>query len=268
MKNKKINVGVIGLGLIGSSILKGLSDNSDYELFVCSKSSYKKALAYTKNSSDEILILKDCDIVFVCCSLSNTQKTLDELNSILNKDTIVCDVASFKGDLLNKKYNFDFILTHPMAGTEKSGFDAGFKELFNGAKWLVERNNAILSDIISALGAKELLIDMKEHDKLTAQISHLPTILSFLLFDSVDDKAKLIASSGFRDMTRLALSNSDLVLNMFKNEENILKYFDIIIKKTNKLKNMSDKDKIEYFKQISQKRNKMYDKSGKNIFNV
>ena len=118
------------------------------------------------------------------------------------------------------------------------------------------------------MGAKELLIDMKEHDKLTAQISHLPTILSFLLFDSVDDKAKLIASSGFRDMTRLALSNSDLVLNMFKNEENILKYFDIIIKKTNELKNMSDKEKIEYFKEISQKRNKMYDKSGKNIFNV
>ena len=57
MKSKKINVGVIGLGLIGSSILKGLSDSSDYELFVCSKSSYKKALVYTKNSSDDISVV-------------------------------------------------------------------------------------------------------------------------------------------------------------------------------------------------------------------
>ena len=268
MKNNKVKVGIVGLGLIGSSILRGLFDINDYELFVCSKSSYTEALNYTKNSSFDVKIVEKCDIVFVCTSVSKTLKTLEELNKILNKDTIVVDVTSIKKDLLNKRYNFNFILSHPMAGTEKTGFNAGFEELFVGAKWLIEKNNEILNKIIYTLGAKPLVVDMNTHDKLTAQISHLPTVLSFLLFDSATDNAKMIASSGFRDMTRLSMSNSDLVLNMLKNKENILKYFDIIKEKLDKVFTMSDKELVEYLDKISVERKKMYDENGKNIFKI
>lgn len=265
MKINKVKVGIFGLGLIGSSILKRLSKNDDYELFVCSKSSFDKALKYTKNSSDDISILKSSDIIFVCCELSKTLDILNKLDKILDKNTIVSDVASIKKNLLNKKFGFNFILSHPMAGTEKSGFDAGFDELFVGCKWLIEKENSLLKRVISDLGAKSTLIDMRKHDELTAQISHLPAILSFLLFDSADEDAKKIASSGFRDMTRLALTNSDLALNMFNNLDNISKYFDIIIKKMDDLKNLSDEEKIDYFSGISEKRKLMYDKDGKNI---
>lgn len=267
MEKSGIKVGISGLGLIGSSILKALYKK--YEIFCHSNSSYKKALKYTKNSSNDINILKDCDIIFVCCELSKTLKTLDKLNTFLNKKTIVCDVASVKSTLLNKKYNFNFILSHPMAGSEKRGFEAGEANLFKGNKWLIQKNNKLLNEIIDHMGAIPLKIDMKEHDFMCAQISHLPALLSFLLFDCADDNSKKIASSGFRDTTRLAMTNSDLVFGMLKNNKtNILKAYKLLDDKLNYLKKLSDDEKIKLFDEISKKRAKMYDKNGKNIFKI
>lgn len=266
MEKNKIKLGIIGLGLIGSSILKGLYKNNDYEIFCISNSSYKKALKYTKKASSDINDIKKCDIIFVCSDISKTEEYLEKLDKILPKNTIVCDVASIKKDLINKKYNFNFILTHPMAGSEKTGFSAGYAGLFKNAKWLFEKENEILIKVIKDLKAIPLKIKMKNHDELTAQISHLPTILSFLVFDMAQNEAKKIASSGFRDMTRLSMTSDNLALNMFNNKNNVLKYFDIIVKKMETLKNLTDNEKIQYFRKISKKRTKMYDKFGKNIF--
>ena len=262
-----IKVGIIGLGLIGSSILKGLYKNKKYELYCCSNSSYKKALKYCKNASNEIDVIINCDIVFVCTKASKTLETLNELNKILNKKTIVADVCSIKSKLLNKKYNFNFIMSHPMAGAEKTGFEAGYAELFKDSKWLIGKNNKILKEIILDLGAKSFKIDMQKHDELTAQISHLPTILSFLLFNSVDNNALKLASSGFRDMTRLSMSDADLALSMFnQNRKNILSAFKKLSNELNNLKKISDDEKINLFNDLKQKRTKMYDNNGKNTF--
>jgi len=171
--------------------------------------------------------------------------------------------------LLDKKYNFNFILSHPMAGSEKSGFDAGKADLFIGAKWLIEKNNPLAEKIIKDLGAIPLKIDMKNHDKMCAQISHFPALLSFLLFDITDDSAREIASSGFRDMTRLAMTNANLMNDMLKNNfENIEVCLNLLIKELNYLKNLSDDEKIKVFNAISLERAKMYDKDGKNIFKI
>lgn len=261
-----IKVGIIGLGLIGASILKGLYNNKEYELFCCSNSSYKIAKKYTKNASFDIKIIKNCDIVFVCSSASKTLEILNQLD-FLPKKTIVVDVCSIKKELLNKSFNFNFILSHPMAGSEKSGFNASKKDLFKDSKWLIGKENKILKQIILDLGAKPTKINMEKHDELCSQISHLPTILSFLLFKNADNEAKKIASSGFRDTTRLAMTNEDLTLSMFKNnEKNILNAFNNLTEELNSLKKMSDDEKINLFKSLAQKRAKMYDNNGKNIF--
>jgi len=260
-----IKVGIIGLGLIGASILKGLYQNKNYELFCYSNSSYKKALKYTKNALNDIKIISSCDIIFVCTSISKTLETLKKLNNLIDKKTLVVDVASIKKNLLNRKFNFNLILSHPMAGSEKSGFDASEANLFKDSKWLVEKENKILKQIILDLGAKPTKINMSKHDELTAQISHLPTVLSFLLFDSAQNEAKKIASSGFRDTTRLAITNEDLALSMFNdNKKNILKAFNNLTDKLNSLKKMSDDEKINLFRTIAKKRAKMYDINGKN----
>ena len=162
-----IKVGIIGLGLIGSSILKGLTLKSDYEIFCVSNSSYQKAQKYLKNpknSSKDIKIIKNCDIIFVCSKISDTLSILDKLNTFLDKKTSVVEVCSIKKDLLNKKYNFNFILSHPMAGKENSGFEAGDSSLFEGAKWLVDKNcsNILLEKIIKDfLINKVIILDLK-----------------------------------------------------------------------------------------------------------
>ena len=93
----------------------------------------------------------------------------------------------------------------------------------------------------------------------------MPTILSFLLFKNASKDALKIASSGFRDTTRLAMSDSDLTFSMFnENKENILETFDSLINELNCLKNLSDDEKIKLFKEIAKKRTKMYDNLGKN----
>lgn len=264
---KDLKIGIAGLGLIGSSILKALYKKG-YKIYSYSSSSYKKAEQYSFKASDNLEVLKDADIVFVCSTIDKTPLILDELNDILKKEAVVTDACSVKKGVLGKKYNYNFILSHPMAGNENSGFDSGDDTLFQKAKWLIEKNNNVLENLIKEMGAVPLLIDMNLHDRLCAEISHLPTILSFLLFDSASDEAKQIASSGFRDMTRLAQTNSNLALNMFKNSDNILKVFEIIEEKLNNLKNMSDNEKIKLFKDIAVKRANMYDNSGKNIFKI
>ena len=267
MENK-IKVGIIGLGLIGASILKSLQ-NKNYEFFCVSKSSHAKAEKYSLVSGENIEIVKQADIVFVCSTIEKTPEILDKLNDFLPKNTVVLDVASTKANLLNKKYNFNFILSHPMAGTEKTGFDAGREDLFKGAKWLIEKNHPLVEKIIEDTGAIPLQINMKYHDNLCAQISHLPTLISFLLFDITEDCAREIASSGFRDTTRLAMTPSHLILDMLKNNfDNIEFYFDLLQKEFNYLKNLSDDEKIKVFNAISLERAKMYDENGKNIFKI
>lgn len=269
MQKSVLKVGIAGLGLIGGSVLKGLAGKKDYEIFAVSNSSYTKAQKFCKNVSANIESLKDCDIIFVCTSIEKTIPTLEKLNAFLDKSTIVADVASVKANLLGKKYGFNFILSHPMAGSEESGFDASEAELFLDSKWLINKNNKTLEKIIKDLGAIPLKTDMEVHDLMCAKISHLPSILSVLLFDLADDNSKLIASSGFRDTTRLAMSNSSLLLGMIKNnEKNIEKTLNDLVDKFNYLKNLSDNEKINLFKSIAQKRAQMYNKNGKNIFKI
>lgn len=264
---EKIKLGIIGLGLIGSSILKGLASKADYEIFCATNSSVEKAKKYSDNVSSELAIVKDCDIVFVCSSAIKTLDYLLKLNDILDKNTIVADVCSIKK--IFREFNFDFILTHPMAGTEFCGFDAGSADLFYGAKWLIEKENSILAKVIKDLGAIAKIIDMKKHNSLCAQISHFPTIFSTLLFMSATDSAKEIASSGFRDTTRLAQTSSDLALIMLnENLDEIEKMFEKVKDNFNYLKNLSDDEKITLFEQIRAKRKEMYDDSGKNIFKI
>lgn len=263
-----LKIAIIGLGLIGGSILKSLGE-SDWEIAAVSKSSYDKAKSYTPYASDMIEDVRGADVVFVCTPMNEAKNTLKRLENIVSPKCIVCDVCSLKG-FLERGYKFNYIGTHPMAGTEESGFDASKDDLFLGAKWVITKHNAILEEIIKFMGATPVLMDAKTHDFAAAQISHLPMLLSFALFNSVEsDEAKTIAASGFRDTTRLALTNEVLAGDMLKlNKKNIDKSLDLFIKELNYLKNLKDDERIKVLKNISQKRAQMYDKKGKNKFNL
>ena len=229
--DKNTKIGIVGLGLIGGSILKAL--HNDFETYVVSHSqaTIEKAKEYSQNVSLSLEVLKQCDVVFVCTPMNKTLEILDSLETVLSDDTIVADVSSLKVFLCNKKRPYKFIPTHPMAGTEFSGFDNSFDSLFKAAKWVltpVEETNVDdinkLVELIEAMGAIPIFATAEEHDEAVALISHMPMLIAQAIFKTAKDNdlALKLASSGFRDMTRLAISNEEMADDMMKlNSDNI-----------------------------------------------
>lgn len=228
-----MKIGIIGLGLIGGSLFKELQKKYD-------------VIALSKSQSGENIfknydVLKDRDLVFVCTLMNKTLEVLDELENVLPPQTVVTDVGSLKGFVCKKKRHYKFIPSHPMAGTEKKGFENSFEGLFKGAKWvIIGQENPLLTEVINYLGAKPIFTTAQEHDEAAAMISHMPMIIAQALMLAAKDNplALEMASSGFRDMTRLALSNEEMACDMVsmnhKNiEQAILKLYKAVGELTN-----------------------------------
>lgn len=270
-----MKIGIISLGLIGGSLFK-VFINKGFD--VCAVTRNKDTIAaakkYTKNVSNDLNSLKNCNIVFVCSPMNKTPEILDALEIILNNNTIVTDVCSLKSFVMKKKRPYIFIGSHPMAGTENSGFEHSFKELFVGAKWVItppdgiEKNKLqLLTKIIEETGANTLIANAEEHDKAVAMISHMPLILSQALVQATQSNklALKLASSGFRDMTRLALSNTEMANDMYQlNNENIKESFENLKNNINNLMNSEYETSANDIKNI---RKNLYNNEGKNIYN-
>ncbi len=219
-----MKIGVVGLGLIGGSIYKKGKNISEWEMVGVSRSKIDGV-------DNDYTRLSGCDLVFVCTPMNKTLEILDKLNSYLDEKSIVTDVCSLKEFVSHKSYNFKFIPSHPMAGTEFSGWENSFESLFEGATWAVTLKDDTskedfdkLKSVISKLGAKTVVTTPKEHDRAVALISHAPMIVAQALCKNIEDNklAQELASSGFRDTTRLALSNVEMADDMVQmNGENI-----------------------------------------------
>ena len=252
-----MKIGIVGLGLIGGSIFKSLQVLG-YDIVGISTSQGGKY----ENIYSERKYLSECDIVFVCSPMNRVVDDLKDLENYVSSDTIVVDVSSLKGFISKESFSYNFIPSHPMAGTEFSGFEHSFDGLFKGAKWVLTPNDGIVPDalkkIITDMGAKIVVANPFEHDEAVALISHMPLVLSQALFMSAEDNnlAKELASSGFRDMTRLALSSEEMACDMVeKNSENIQK---AILKLYANIGNLIKENYPEKIHEIKLEREKMY----------
>ncbi len=215
-----MKIGIIGLGLIGGSIYKDLKALG-YEVVAVSKSQSGECI------SKDYDALKDCGLVFVCSAMNKTLEILDKLETILPPETIVTDVCSLKSFVCKKNRPYRFVPSHPMAGTEHKGFENSFEGLFKGAKWVITPvfgKSEELIEIIKQLGAKPIITTPEKHDEAAALISHMPMVIAQAIFKTAQDNplALEIAASGFRDMTRLAMSNTEMANDMVQmNSDNI-----------------------------------------------
>ena len=257
-----MKIGVVGLGLIGGSTFKKLKA-LNHDVVGISNSQNGK----DQNITNNINALTDCEIVFVATPMNKTIEKLHEIEKVVKPDTVVTDCCSLKEFLENETFNFKFIPSHPMAGTEFQGYENSFEDLFIGAKWVItpinDTSTKTLENIIKQLGAMPIITTTKEHDKAVALISHMPMVLAQALMENVkaNNLAQRLASSGFRDMTRLALSNTEMAKDMVnlnhKNiQESILKLYSVL----------GDliKDYPNKIEEIKFSREKMY-KDGKNV---
>lgn len=232
-----MKIGVVGLGLIGGSIFKSLQDK--HELVGISRS------VKLENTSEDYNMLVDCELIFVCAPMNKTIEILDKLDEFLPATAIVTDVCSLKGFVSKKKYSYNFIPSHPMAGTENSGWDSSFAGLFNGAKWVITPLNGeiiaeqeVLENVIKELGAEVVITTPDEHDKAVALISHMPMVVAQALCKSIKDNklAQVLVASGFKDTTRLALSNTEMATDMVNmNSANIKASIDLLNESLNSL---------------------------------
>ncbi len=289
---KDLTIAVIGLGLIGGSILKKLK-NTKYKLIGVSRSpeTIHKVIqqGLVSEGSTDIEIIRDVDIVFVCTPINKTVQTLITVRNTVKPKTIITDAASLKGFILDFVNTSDtavnFIGGHPMAGTENKGIDASFEKLFEGAKWVLtpsiwttERDIILLEEVIKELGANPVIADAHEHDKAVALISHMPLLLSQVLFSLVKnypDKnigklAMRLAASGFRDMTRLAATNPELAGDMLsENKPYVIESLKELVAGASEMQNLlSGNEKVFYenYLENAECRAKLYSPEGKNIY--
>lgn len=246
-----MKIGIIGLGLIGGSLFKDL--RKKYDVIAISNSQNGENIYKTYD------VLKDRDLVFVCTPMNKTLAVLDELEKILSPETVVTDVCSLKEFVCQKQRPYNFIPSHPMAGTEHKGFENSFEGLFKGASWVViasEHKAIPLISVINYLGAKPVFATAKEHDEAVAMISHMPMVIAQGLMHAAKTNplALEIASSGFRDMTRLALSNEEMACDMVSmNSQNIEQAILKLYKSVGELTNGNYLNVITEIKQIRSK---------------
>lgn len=225
-------IALIGIGLIGSSIARDVKQLGLAEAVVISSRSedtLKRAeelelgTHYVASAADAV---KDADLVIVSVPVGASEDVAQQIAGSLKPGAIVTDVGSTKASVIaqiapHMPPNVHFIPGHPLAGTEKSGPDAGFAGLFRD-RWCIftplpDTDQAALDRLKAfwmALGSKVDDMDPQHHDKVLAIVSHLPHIIAYNIVGTADDletvtDAEVIkySASGFRDFTRLAASD-------------------------------------------------------------
>jgi prephenate dehydrogenase len=231
MPDKK--VAIIGLGLMGGSLARALverSQISDITAVDLNEASLRQALrdgCITRGFNRINRYVWSSDIIFICTPIRYTMEYVKQLAGNVGPQCIITDVGSTKGEIIDCINRMPsppcFIGGHPMAGTEKTGYSAGFAHLFENAYYILTPSTSstaaamdVMAGLISAIGGIPLVMDACEHDLLTGGISHVPHIIASGLvnlvsgMDTSDGKMQMLAAGGFKDITRIASSSPEI----------------------------------------------------------
>ncbi len=240
--DKFSKVTFIGFGLINSSLahvfkLKTLAKETN--AFSRSKETREKIknLNIVDNVNDNIReSVKDSDLIVLGIPVGAMESIVSEIAPFLKSGTIITDVGSVKKHLIDSilpilPSDVYFVPGHPIAGTEKSGPEAGFAELFNG-RWCILTPNKNTSQVAlekvkfiwEQAGMQIATMDAEYHDRVLAITSHIPHLVAFSIVGTVTEledqlKTEVIkySAGGFRDFTRIAASDPIMWRDVFLN---------------------------------------------------
>lgn len=175
---------------------------------------------------DRIKAARAADFVVLCTPLDTFAKFLLTLEKICRPGTLVTDVGSVRGEILRwmsrKKFrNIQFVGAHPMAGSHARGIQAAREDLFDHSLTFVVRSSVppaayrAVKKFWQKITPRILEIGGEEHDKITAQISHLPHALAVCLALTPEEKNLKFAASGFADTTRVSAGDASIWLPIF-----------------------------------------------------
>ncbi|ADV45551.1 prephenate dehydrogenase [Nitratifractor salsuginis] len=260
-----MNVGIIGLGLMGGSFALALRDR------------YKEVeiLGYDHNDqhciealelhlvdriSDELEDFKNLDLIVLAIPVNGIIATLPELVGVDEKTTII-DFGSTKKQIVEcvpDEIRRNFVAAHPMTGTEKSGPVAAKADLYRGKVVVLcdieesgEIQRRLAKKIFTDLGMKIFYMDAEEHDRHAAFISHMPHALSYALANAVMKQENpraiiALAGGGFKDMSRIAKSSPNMWTDIFRqNQVNLLQAIECFKGELERCENLVKEEKWE-----------------------
>lgn len=226
-------IAFIGLGLIGGSIARGIKrEQPDTKIMAYMRTRSKLEKAREDGIVDVVLDgiggeLRECDLIFLCTPVEYNADYLSRIKPYMKPGAIITDVGSTKTNIHEEVIRLGleecFIGGHPMAGSEKTGYENSTDHLLENAYYIITPTAASVPEqterivrIARMVGSIPIVLDYKEHDMATAAISHLPHIVASSLVNLVKDKdnreelMKRLAAGGFKDITRIASSSPEM----------------------------------------------------------
>lgn len=225
-----LTVAFIGFGLIGGSVAKGLKRRAPGTKIMAYMRTRQKLEQAKKDGVVDIILdgadnhLTECDIIFLCTPVEYNAEYLRLIKPFVKKGAIVTDVGSTKTNIHETVTALQmeecFVGGHPMAGSEKTGYENATDHLLENAYYIITPTEktppsltARMTEIAEIIGALPLVLDYREHDFIVAAISHLPHLIASSLVNLVHDcdneneTMKRLAAGGFKDITRIASSS-------------------------------------------------------------
>ncbi|WP_124067938.1 prephenate dehydrogenase [Clostridium sp. E02] len=226
-------IAFIGLGLIGGSIARGIKREAPDTKIMAYMRTRKKLLKAKEDGIVDVILngvgeeLKECDLIFLCTPVEYNANYLSQIQPFLKPGAIITDVGSTKTDIHEEVIRLGmescFIGGHPMAGSEKTGYENSTSHLLENAYYIITPTTLTTSgqtdrlvNIATMIGSLPIVLDYQEHDFVTAGISHLPHIIASSLVNLIRDTdsgqglMKQLAAGGFKDITRIASSSPEM----------------------------------------------------------
>ena len=253
---------IVGCGLIGSSIARAIRKNrlsskivSSNRSAIINKNVIKLRIVDDSSSNTEEMV-KDSDLIIICTPLSSYEDVISKIKNSLKNGAILTDVGSVKKKIIysvekNIPKNISWISSHPIAGTEESGPESGFSELFKN-RWCIltpsnqakDKDIKLLETFWKKIGSKVDIMDAKKHDYILAITSHIPHLIAYNIVNTTlnvkkkkDHDIVKYSAGGLRDFTRIAASNPIMWRDIFiQNKKNTSKMIDKFINSLKDLK--------------------------------
>jgi cyclohexadieny/prephenate dehydrogenase len=233
---------LIGIGLIGSSLARALRrDSPGTEIVACARreetlAAVRRLELADATTDDPAKAVEGADLVVIATPLSAYADIGERVGPILKESAILTDVGSVKQAVIrdlrpNLPAGVHFVPGHPVAGTEHSGPESGFAELFRD-RWCVltplpetaDEAVAAITRMWERFGMRVVTMSADHHDKVLAMTSHLPHLIAYTIVGTATNleeslKSEVIefSASGFRDFTRIAASDPVMWRDIFLN---------------------------------------------------
>ena len=274
---------IIGCGLIGSSLARAIKKFNLSKKIVSSNRSdivNKKVLdlkIVDDSSSDTQKMVNNSDLIIIATPLSSYENVILKIKNSLKNGMILTDVGSVKESVIGLvekviPKDVSWIPSHPIAGTEDSGPEAGFSELFKN-RWCIltpskkakEKDINTLKLFWKKIGSKVDIMDAKQHDYILSITSHIPHLMAYNIVNTSiniqEEKQSAIikySAGGLRDFTRIAASNPIMWRDIFiQNKINTLKDIEKFIVNLEDLKNAIENEDGKKLEEIFLKTKKI-----------